>query len=76
MKKYVKPELFYEQFTLTQTIADCMWELTGVSEYVCTAQGDEKYGLGGRVLFTEDRRCTDYEYCYMNSISTYRTLRS
>lgn len=27
MKKYVKPELFCEQFELTQHIADCAWEL-------------------------------------------------
>ena len=28
MKKYVKPELFYEHYELSQHIADCAWELT------------------------------------------------
>lgn len=27
MKKYVKPELFYERYELTEQIANCAWEL-------------------------------------------------
>ena len=27
MKNYVKPELFYERYELSQHIADCAWEV-------------------------------------------------
>lgn len=40
MKKYVKPELFYEQFELTQHIADCAWELTNATKDSCSAKAD------------------------------------
>lgn len=40
MKKYVKPELFYEKYELTQHIADCAWELTNSTKDTCAAQAD------------------------------------
>ena len=40
MKKYVKPELFYEHYELSQHIADCAWELTSNDEYSCSAEAD------------------------------------
>ena len=45
MKKYVKPELYYERFELTQTIADCAWQMNNASSYVCEGEGDTKLGL-------------------------------
>lgn len=39
MKKYVKPELFYEKFELTQHIADCAWELNS-AQGSCNASAD------------------------------------
>lgn len=76
MKKYVKPELYYERFELTQTIADCAWEVQLNGSYDCVAKGDAKYGLSGKILFTEDRHCNTYEYCYMASTDGLRTFQS
>lgn len=74
MKKYVKPELFYERYELSQHIADCAWELkdpndgsqTFAAVNSCLAYGDTALGLEG-ILFTEEKGCseTNYEdYCY------------
>ena len=76
MKKYVKPELYYERFELTQTIADCAWQVNDNPYGTCTSVGDPKYGLDGKVLFTEDRGCNAYEYCYMASTDGLRTFKS
>ena len=43
MKKYVKPELFYERYELTQHIADCAWELNSGDKSSCFAQADPDY---------------------------------
>lgn len=71
MKKYVKPELFYEQFELTQHIADCAWELTNSTKDTCHAQADPDYLPGFHNLFMHDANgCvlipgTNYQdYCY------------
>lgn len=70
MKAYVKPELFYERYELSQHIADCAWELNSKSEYDCIFVGDKDKGLGGYTLFSSDRGCILTEdntewYCYM-----------
>lgn len=45
-KPYVKPELFFESFELSQSIADCGWELQSMNEHTCHATADqEKLGL-------------------------------
>ena len=79
MKKYVKPELFYERFELSQHIADCAWELTSGSKETCSANPDHEFGsgaladLGGATLFTSKDICdlvpgVSYNglYCYHN----------
>ena len=43
MKKYVKPEVFYEQFELSKHIADCAWELTSATKDTCSAAADPDY---------------------------------
>lgn len=43
MKKYVKPELVYEKFELSQHIADCAWELTNFTKDTCSAEADPDY---------------------------------
>ena len=48
MKKYVKPELFYERFELSQHIADCQWELK-FANGVCIAEADPDY-MGNDML--------------------------
>ena len=76
MKKYVKPELFYERFELSQHIADCGWELKQANN-TCVAEPDEKHwGSGALVdmgnLFTSKLSCTNQTdngysfYCYEN----------
>lgn len=59
MKKYVKPELFYEEFELTQHIADCAWELTNSTKETCFAVPDTDYLPVTDTLFAgQDRGCT------------------
>lgn len=82
MKKYVKPELFYERFELSQHIADCAWELTSGSKETCSANPDRAFGsgalesLGGATLFTSKDICDlvpgvsyDGFYCYHTGTS-------
>ena len=54
MKKYVKPELFYEKYELTQHIADCAWELTNSTKNTCSATPDPDYLDGLSNLFVSD----------------------
>lgn len=68
MKKYVKPELFYERYELAQHIADCQWEMTQADKENCVAEPDSNM-TGMPTLFTEEPRCgVDDEgwenYCY------------
>ena len=76
MKKYVKPEIFIEQFELSKHIADCAWELTNSNKDTCSAKADPKH-LGdffvNKTLFvSQENSCdygphNDYEgYCYQN----------
>lgn len=70
MKKYVKPELFYERYELSQHIADCQWEMQMANENVCQAEPDQDpffAPLEGGNLFTETAGCQiqNWEkYCY------------
>ena len=81
MKKYVKPELFYEQFELNQHIADCHWEYTQ-SQGSCSAQGDVEDGLGAYAMFTNDLGSCNVtpdvfqDFCYTNGAGGTRTLNS
>ena len=85
MKKYVKPELFYERFELTQTIADCAWELNQSSEKACSAEADADYlpGFVNFNLFMSDAiGCvlipgTNYEeYCYHDGVQGINVFNS
>lgn len=73
MKKYVKPELYYENFELNQSIAVCGWKWgkTSLDKNSCTATQDTALGGMGITIFTEQPRCdfldTDssvQKYCY------------
>ena len=78
MKKYVKPELFYERFELSQHIADCMWELT-YARNACVAKPDDQLGELG-TLFTEaitacfNKDHTYQDYCYENGVDGYNNV--
>ena len=74
-KKYVKPELFYEHYELSQHIADCTWEWVNLtSETTCHADPDpEKLFISGDEyrLFAVEGVCSllsgQYsDYCYEN----------
>lgn len=69
-KPYVKPQLYYENFELSQHIAACGWDMRNSTEKsTCTADGDEDWGNFPVSLFTETPRCEVTEgqvegYCY------------
>ncbi|MGM9626366.1 MAG: hypothetical protein ACI3XM_11745 [Eubacteriales bacterium] len=72
-KDYVKPEIHYESFVLSQHIAVCGWDMkNSMDKNHCTATGDVTFGHFPVELFTEFPRCsmldTDAEgYCYETS---------
>lgn len=82
MKPYVKPELFYESFELSQSVAACGWDMSNQSDkHSCTALGDEDWGRFPVNLFTETPRCDVAEekaeaYCYEVSSDAYRLFNS
>ena len=60
MKKYVKPELFYEYYELSQHIADCAWELTSATKDTCSAAADPDYLLpyvGSNLFMSSNYGC-------------------
>lgn len=72
MKKYVKPELIYERYELSQNIAACAWDVISADQHSCEAVADESifgFPLNGN-LFTTKRGCYyDFydgveDYCY------------
>ena len=75
MKKYVKPELILEHYELSNTIADCAFELQSSDKNSCVAQGDAEDALGGVVLFLDSSMGCKYDpkifefYCYQNGSS-------
>ena len=75
MKKYVKPELILEHYELSNTIADCAFEIQLSDNYSCIANGDIEDGLGGVVLFLNKDMGCKYDpgifefYCYQNGSS-------
>lgn len=82
MKKYVKPELFYERYELTKHIADCSWELQSGSDSQCYAKPDAEDYPGFQQLFhaqqdgcqmTSDKW---QDYCYHNGADGYRLFQS
>lgn len=77
MKKYVKPELFYEQFELSQHIADCAWEWKNNTDETrgCYADADpdkiiQIFPGAKYTLFVSEPLCAIfpgddyYSYCY------------
>lgn len=66
MKRYVKPELFFEQYELSQHVANCAFEPVGNGSYI----GDEELGLDVYIIINESTEACvvkDSEiYCYTN----------
>lgn len=80
MKKYVKPELFFERYELNQHIAACAWDLNVVTEETCNFVSDPTQDPSlpvNFILLNEERKCTfDGPYCYMNAESGVNTFNS
>lgn len=67
MKKYVKPDLFYENFQLTSSVAKNCGTMVGFTSQTCKMELDED-GLPNTFLFAGDNCDIDYRhydrYCY------------
>ena len=68
MKAYVKPELFYERYELSQHIANCRIEVKEHGDInSCYAVAEPDLGLGGTHYFNNDRCESPMEdYCVTN----------
>ena len=78
MKTYIKPELFYERYEVSQHIADCQWELKSHAAIEsCKAHPDEAFWGPGytETLATADLNCditNIQDYCYQNGSDVYK----
>lgn len=68
MKKYVKPELFFESFELSQSIAACGIDVNYKNEHECSPTTDPVF-WGDKVLVFSDGTCANLAeklegYCY------------
>lgn len=82
MKKYVKPDLYYEDFQLSVHIAACAWDMSNSSSpEVCSAISDADNTLGypaDVVVFTNKSLCAaepEY-YCYTNGTEGFNIFNS
>lgn len=85
MKKYVKPDLFYEQFELSRHIADCAWEPVNSTKNSCPAKGDGNLlpGYEEIYLFMDSSNGCDLipgvnygDYCYQDGASGVNVFNS
>lgn len=72
MKNYVKPELFFESYELSQNIAACGWDMNSNDPANCEAKGDPGWGNPADVTVFADANanCKGLNlegYCYENS---------
>lgn len=82
MKKYIKPELFFEQFELSQSIsASCGWQLNSV-ENMCgfkAIPANEWYDLNKTIISSGIGGCdmagTAEMYCYMTLADSQNTFQ-
>ena len=78
MKKYVKPELFYESFELSQHIAGCNLQVQAADVVNCAAEGYVE-GIHSTSWFMEaNSSCSPVMevYCYANGSITSATVNS
>ena len=79
MKTYVKPELYYEHFELSQHIAACMLRLNLGSVETCSATANPV--SDGLAYFVSEGICTPGTadtgiYCYFNGSVSNTTFMS
>ncbi|MBP3704935.1 MAG: hypothetical protein J6I98_05305 [Clostridia bacterium] len=80
MKKYVKPELFYERYELSQHIANCSWELN-LEQGTCGYIGDETSDWPDTVIISSEiSGCLGMEanedFCYTAGNEGHNTFMS
>lgn len=82
-KPYVKPQLYYENFELSQHIAACGWDMDNQDKNNCRALGDApNFNNPPVYLFTDTSRCdvvpgdTGESYCYEPSKGAYGLFNS
>lgn len=68
-KSYVKPELFYESFVLSQSIAACGIDVHYKNENECQPTLDEKFWHISSTVFEDSAKCSTIAsgiegYCY------------
>jgi len=80
MKKYVKPELFYEQFELSTHIANCIFEAVNSAEPgACAFVGDADSDWPNYVIFTSGTEGCELETevaCYYTGAGGLNTFDS
>ncbi len=75
MKKYVKPDLYFESFQLDQHIAACGLDLNQADIEHCYSQGDDDNVFGNQTevkLFLEGNGVCQYQpdtYCYVTGVT-------
>lgn len=70
MKKYVKPELFYESLELSQQIAACDFDSRNTAnDEGCSFTGDAGFGEMNIFLSTPTCAVVAESYCYHNASS-------
>lgn len=81
MKKYVKPEVEIETFSLSKHIAACAFDMSNLKDTnECAAIGDGDYS--GMLIFTDSNQmCNVYkdqmeEYCYTPASETMNVFNS
>ncbi len=72
MKNYVKPELFFESYELSQNIAACGWDMNQAEPSTCEAVPDADFNMPGIVAFVDGNadcnwKGEKWDYCYENS---------
>lgn len=73
MKTYVKPDLFFESFELSQSIAACGYDVNFASIETCETYTDESIYYETVLVFTADGNCVhdvEADYCYMTGAQT------
>lgn len=83
MKKYVKPELFYERYELNQHIAACAYDLNYADQNTCAGHGyvgkdaylPETWIIIG-TIGVDGCQIAIEEYCYMAPSDGHNTFNS
>ena len=76
MKTYVKPDVYYENFEMSQHVATCSWDMSNSKDVNNCSAADE---LNIPIFTSDNSKCaySDYEeYCYTNGSSDFKIFNS